>query len=88
MVGSRLDLEGLYPDLFAPLDSALRRAVVQSIAAGWHEGWKPTREDVRNLVDYARGAIDGDEYDRRADMAARAAALGRTDATRTDTELD
>lgn len=69
-----MKIEQRYPELFAQLDETQRRAVVQSLAAGWHEGWKPTREDVENLTDYARGAIDADEYDRRADAAAHRSA--------------
>ena len=45
--------------------------VRQSLAAGWHEGFTPTREDVENLTDYARGAIDFAEYRRRSHAAAR-----------------
>ena len=52
------------------LDDVQRNSVRQSLAAGWHEGFNPTREDVENLTDYARGAIDFDEYIRRADATA------------------
>lgn len=64
------DIETRWPELFAQLDDRGRRAVVQSFAAAWHEGWVPNREDVENLTDFMRGAIDGDEYDRRAAEAA------------------
>ena len=64
------DIEQHWPELFAQLDDTQRRAVVQSLASGWHEGWTPNREDVENLTDKARGAIDRDEYLRRADAAA------------------
>ena len=63
-------VEQRWPELFAELDETQRRAVVQSLAAAWHEGWEPNREDVENLTDEARGAIDYDEYLRRADAAA------------------
>lgn len=69
-----MKVEQRYPELFAQLGDKQRRAVVQSLAAGWHEGFNPTREDVENITDYARGAIDADEYDRRADAAAHRAA--------------
>ncbi|WP_295790674.1 hypothetical protein [uncultured Microbacterium sp.] len=73
-----MKIEQQYPELFAQLNDKQRRAVVQSLAAGWHEGWEPTREDVENLTDYARGAIDADECDRRSDAAAcRAAEVAR-----------
>ena len=72
------DVEDRWPELFAQLDAVQRNAVRQSLAAGWHEGFNPTREDVENITDYARGAIDFDEYTRRASaVASRAAEIGR-----------
>lgn len=65
------DVEERWPELFAPLDKTQRRAVVQSLASAWHEGWTPNREDVENLTDRARGAIDREGYRRRAHAAAR-----------------
>lgn len=62
----RLALEEDWPDLFADLDEGQGRAVMQAFAAAWHEGWEPDRDDVRNLTDYARGAITHQEYLRRA----------------------
>lgn len=44
---------------------------MQSLAAAWHEGWEPNREDAENLTDEARGAIGAEEYRRRAHAAAR-----------------
>ena len=64
-------IEERWPELFERLDAVQRRAVVQSLAAAWHEGWVPNREDVENLTDEARGAIDAAEYRRRAHAAAR-----------------
>ncbi|MFT4298348.1 MAG: hypothetical protein QM597_01730 [Aeromicrobium sp.] len=76
----QFDIEERWPELFASLDAAQRDAVVQALAAGWHEGFEPTREDVENLTDFARGAIDGDEYQRRAlataERVVRPAAVG------------
>lgn len=60
-----------WPELFDSLEEPQRQAVVQSLAVSWHEGWTPTREDVENLTDRARGAIDEAEYRRRAHSAAR-----------------
>ncbi len=68
---TKFDIEERWPELFVELDEDQRRAVVQSLASGWHEGFEPTREDVENLTDYARGAIDAEEYRRRAHAAAR-----------------
>lgn len=65
------DVEDRWPELFAQLDEAQRDSVRQSLAAGWHEGFTPTREDVENLTDYARGAIDFAEYRQRSHAAAR-----------------
>lgn len=79
-MATRFDVEERWPELFAQLDAAQRRAVVQSLASAWHEGWQPNREDVENLTDRARGAIDAAEYRRRAHAAARrhtTASIGR-----------
>ena len=65
------DVQNRWPELFAQLDEVQRDSVRQSLAAGWHEGFTPTREDVENLTDYARGAIDFAEYRRRSHAAAR-----------------
>ena len=64
------NIEQEWPELFAQLDAKQRRAVVQSLASAWHEGWEPNREDVENLTDRARGAIDREEYMRRVRQAA------------------
>lgn len=66
----KFDVIERWPELFAQLDEAKRRSVLNTLAADWHEGWTPNREDVENLTDYARGAIDAAEYDRRSDEAA------------------
>jgi uncharacterized protein RhaS with RHS repeats len=63
------DIEERWPELFVQLDEMQRSSARQSLAAGWHEGFTPTREDVENLTDLARGAIDFDEHARRADQA-------------------
>lgn len=70
-MAEKFDVEDRWPELFAQLDEAERRCAVQSLVAGWHEGFEPTREDVENLTNYARGAIDLSEYRRRAHAAAR-----------------
>ena len=69
-MSERFDVEQRWPELFAGLDETQRYAVVQSLASAWHEGWVPNREDVANLTDEARGAIDAEEYLRRVDAAA------------------
>lgn len=65
------DVEDRWPELFVQLDDVQRNSVRQSLAAGWHEGFNPTREDVENLTDLARGSIDFPEYRRRGLAAAR-----------------
>ncbi|CAM5538240.1 hypothetical protein LSHI6S_00137 [Leifsonia shinshuensis] len=70
-MGMRLDVEERWPELFAQLDEAKRRSVLNTLAADWHEGWKPNREDVENLTDFVRGAIDRDEFMRRTSGAAK-----------------
>ena len=70
-MAEKFDIEERWPELFAQLDDTQRNAVRQSLAAAWHEGWVPNREDVENLTDEARGAIDEAEYLRRAREAAR-----------------
>nr|WP_234994070.1 hypothetical protein [Plantibacter flavus] len=54
----------------------------QSLAAGWHEGFKATREDVENVTNYPRGAIDLAEYFRRAKATVRLAVASATGAER------
>lgn len=70
MAEAPFDVEIRWPELFAALGEDDRRAVVNALASGWHEGWAPDREDVENLTDYARGAIDAGEYRRRVAAAA------------------
>jgi hypothetical protein len=68
-MAEKFDIDQRWPELFAQLDATQRRAVVQSLASAWHEGWELNREDV-DLTDEARGAIEWEEYLRRADQAA------------------
>ncbi|MBF4458806.1 hypothetical protein [Pseudoclavibacter sp. VKM Ac-2867] len=69
------DIQERWPELFAPLSAKQRKIVVNALASSWHEGWVPNREDVENLTDLLRGAIDKAEYDRRV-----AGAIERTHA--------
>jgi len=71
MVAEPTKIEGLalderWPDLLDHLPATDRYSIVQSVAAGWHEGWTPDREDVQCLVELHRGEIDFDEYRNRA----------------------
>ncbi len=67
---NEFDVRQRWPELFSELRGEARQAVVQSLAAAWHEGWEPNREDVENLTDRARGVIDQAEYFRRVNEAA------------------
>ncbi|GAB3519560.1 antitoxin VbhA family protein [Arthrobacter monumenti] len=69
-MAAEFNVEARWPELFDELTPDDRRHVLNALASNWHEGWKPNREDVENLTDYARGAIDRAEYSRRVDMAA------------------
>ena len=60
------DFEDRWPKLFDRLDARQRNAVRQSLAAGWHEGFEPTREHVENMIDCLLGVIDDDEFFRRS----------------------
>ncbi|WP_311478356.1 hypothetical protein [uncultured Gulosibacter sp.] len=66
MAATKFNVEARWPELFANLSAADREIVVNALASSWHEGWVPNREDVKNLTDLMRGAIDEAEYDRRA----------------------
>ena len=70
-MAERLDIVERWPELFADLDDGKRETIVQALASAWHEGWVPNREDVKDLTDEARGAIDEAEYLRRARESAR-----------------
>jgi type III secretory pathway component EscV len=70
LMATEFNIEERWPELFEQLTIDQRRAVINALASNWHEGWVPNREDVENLTDYVRGAIDRSEYDRRAQSAA------------------
>lgn len=74
-MSEQFDIEARWPALFEGLDSRTKRAVVRSLAAGWHEGWKINYADVHDLVEFAQGSIDLGEYEQRARQAAEQAAM-------------
>ena len=66
----RFDIESRWPDVFEGLDDQQRWNVVEALAANWHEGWIPNREDVARLTAKVRGDIARYEYVEQADAAA------------------
>ncbi|CAM3211022.1 antitoxin VbhA family protein [Actinomyces slackii] len=46
-----------WPDLFATLTPADKDIFIQSLAANWHEGWVPSREDVADLIAVHHGDL-------------------------------
>ena len=57
MMSDRFDIESRWPDVFEGLDDQQRRNVVEALAASWHEGGGPNREDVGRLTAKVRGDI-------------------------------
>ncbi|WP_243118439.1 hypothetical protein [Actinomyces wuliandei] len=58
--------EAWWPDLYAPLSQQERRALTNTLAADWHEGWTPSREDVADLLALRAGTLTRSEYHARA----------------------
>ena len=63
------DIEARWSELFGPLSAVERRAVVNALISGQHEGWMPDRTDVASLIDVTRGVIDEDQYTQRTRAA-------------------
>lgn len=86
-MNNETSLEDRFPELFETLTDRQRDTVMRSLTEGWHEGWIPNSEDVADLVDYARGAIDMDEYKRRSlEKAERITELVQASADRIEQE--
>nr|WP_236867304.1 hypothetical protein [Brevibacterium linens] len=73
MMSDRFDIESRWPDVFEGLDDQQRRNVVEALAASWHEGWVPNREDVARLTAKVRGDITREEYVAQTIAAAQSA---------------
>lgn len=80
-MATEFNIQGRWPELFAPLSEKQRKIVVNAFASSWHEGWVPNRPDVENLTDLVRGAIDEAEYDRRVDALIEAQRAERARST-------
>lgn len=59
--GAGFDVVQVWPELFVDMPERDRDAVRQAVAASWHEGWKPDRPAVVDLVARARGEITHEE---------------------------
>jgi len=51
-----------YEDLLATLDDGPRRGLVHRLSVGYYEGWRPSREEVANLIARETGRITEGEY--------------------------
>lgn len=51
-----------YHDLLSELDDGPRMGLVQRLAVGYYEGWRPTRTQVANLISREAGRMTEDEY--------------------------
>lgn len=56
----------MYPDLFVGLTEAQVHSINNALAASWHEGWTPNREDVADLIDMSRANLSGQGVVERA----------------------
>lgn len=57
-----LNLEKLYPDLFAGMSPEQVKSFNASWAPEWHEGWNPNRESVEMALRAERGEITLEHY--------------------------
>jgi hypothetical protein len=51
-----------YRDLLSGLDEGVRLGFVQRLAVGYYEGWRPTRNEIADLVARETGRITENEY--------------------------
>ena len=51
-----------YEDLLATLDDGPRRGLIHRLSVGYYEGWRPSREEVANLIARETGRITESEY--------------------------
>lgn len=51
-----------YRDLLSRLDERRRRGLVHRLAVGYYEGWRPTRDEIADLVALETGQIGEAEY--------------------------
>ncbi len=72
-MSDRLNARERWPEIFEALTPLQGYAVEQSLVAAWHEGAKPSTENVRDLAANARGELSFEEY--KARVLQRAAAV-------------
>jgi len=56
------DIADPYDDLLATLDDGRRWGLVHRLSVGYYEGWRPSREEVANIVARETGQISESEY--------------------------
>ena len=54
-----------YADLLRPLDNRQRRAIVLRLTFGFYEDWRPSRDEMADLVAVELGTLSVDEAARR-----------------------
>ena len=54
-----------YADLLQPLSNRQRRAIVLRLTFGFYEGWRPSRDELADLVAVELGTLSVDEAARR-----------------------
>ena len=72
-MSDRLNARDRWPEVFETLTPLQAHAVEQSLVAAWHEGAKPSTENVRDLAARARGDLSFEEYKARVLQRAAAA---------------
>jgi len=57
-----------YADLLRPLDNQQRRAIILRLTYGFYEGWRPSRQEMADLVAVELGTLSIEEAVRRQDQ--------------------
>ena len=57
-----------YADLLRPSDYQQRRAIILRLTHGFYEGWRPSRQEMADLVAAELGTLRTEEAVRRQDL--------------------
>ena len=57
-----------YADLLRPLEIQQRRAIILRLTHGFYEGWRPSRQEMADLVAVELGTLSIEEAVRRQDQ--------------------